>query len=187
MQIIPAASPGHGNVRPNLLRIRPGVLCGGSKPRNMTAVFVGNLEPEVLQQHLVTYWGGLSGAKNPETFVDIEANRVSGVHKEVIRAGREDKARVELTFHGAFQKNRTTDFIRNQFVQALRKKLRLSLREENSGTYGVSVSSSSYWVPKEQYTLSIRFTCESARVDELRIFCSTRTSRHHRHLSTLTK
>jgi zinc protease len=52
-------------------------------------------------------------------------------------------------------------------ASVLDNRLRETLREDLSGTYGVSVSSSYNKFPQSEYSLSINFTCSPARVDEL--------------------
>jgi zinc protease len=52
-------------------------------------------------------------------------------------------------------------------IEVLDIKLRETVREEKSGTYGISISGSTWFTPDQHYRISIRWGCEPARVDEL--------------------
>jgi len=51
--------------------------------------------------------------------------------------------------------------------ELLKIRLREEVREDASGTYGVRVSASAIKYPEEKYHLSIGFSCDPARVEEL--------------------
>jgi len=52
-------------------------------------------------------------------------------------------------------------------ASVLRMKLRETLREDLSGTYGTRIGSSLSLYPREEYNITISFGCEPDRVDEL--------------------
>ena len=52
-------------------------------------------------------------------------------------------------------------------TSVMRIKLRETLREDMSGTYGTRIGSSLSLFPREEYRVNISFGCEPARVDEL--------------------
>ena len=136
-------------------------------PGDLTFVIVGTFDLETLKNPVLTWLASLPSTDKGDVWKDVGARRPSGIHKEVVHAGHEPKASVQITFHGSFEKNRANDHIRSSLVSVMRTRLREVLREDKSGTYGVGVSSSAGWIPEEHYTLTVRFGCEPSRVDEL--------------------
>ena len=138
-----------------------------SRPGDMIGVFTGTFEKDELRPFVERYLASLSNTGTATAWSDENAPKTTGILKETVQAGSEDKATVEIEFHGPREWNPQTGTFRRALVHALKKKLRMALREDNSGTYGVGVSSSHSQIPKEQYSLRLSFTCESARVEEL--------------------
>ncbi|MBN1464933.1 insulinase family protein, partial [candidate division KSB1 bacterium] len=66
-----------------------------------------------------------------------------------------------------YEWSRENNYAFESLAQLLRIKLRETVREEKSGTYGVSLSAESWFTPRERYRISIRWGCEPSRVDEL--------------------
>jgi zinc protease len=101
------------------------------------------------------------------TFKDLGISPPSGVIDKRVFKGTEPKSSVNLAFTGPFEYTRAH---RNEIV-ALQKliniKLRESLRENMGGVYGVSVTPSLKHYPRENYQLSISFSCSPDNVDKL--------------------
>ena len=95
---------------------------------DMTAIFVGNIDTAELKVLTETYLAPLTNDAASVSWRDVGASRAPGVNVHTFTAGKEDKARVELTFHGPFSKNRANDFIRSQLVQAHGRHPRLAKR-----------------------------------------------------------
>ena len=53
-------------------------------------------------------------------------------------------------------------------IRLVQIKLRESLREENSGTYGVNCFGSISRIPKEEFQITISFTCSPENVNKLK-------------------
>lgn len=132
-----------------------------------TFVFVGNFTPEEIKPLVEMYIGGLPSAGKAETFKDLGISPPSGVIDKRVFKGTEPKSSVNLAFTGPFEYTRAH---RNEMV-ALQKliniKLRESLRENMGGVYGVGVSPSMKHYPRENYQLSISFSCSPDNVDRL--------------------
>ncbi len=91
--------------------------------------------------------------------------RVSLANK-VVR-GIEPKSSVRIVFTGPFDWTQKNRYDLSAMVELANIKLRNVLREEKSGTYGVSVSASPSLYPRKEYTLTISFGCDPARVPEM--------------------
>ncbi|HKP76549.1 MAG TPA: insulinase family protein, partial [Longimicrobiaceae bacterium] len=81
--------------------------------------------------------------------------------------GVEPKARTAIIFHGPSATDRPTISMLRTVADVLELRLRERLREELSGTYGVSVSGGAEKQPVPQYRVSVEFGAAPERVDEL--------------------
>ncbi|MCC6202387.1 MAG: insulinase family protein [Gammaproteobacteria bacterium] len=133
-----------------------------------TFIFVGDIDPERLRPLAEQYLGGLPAAGRREAFRDRGIPIVTGIHQETVRAGREPKSATAISFHGEFEVH---DAVRRTLLaataQLLQTHLREVLREELSGTYGVSVEPRVRWLPAGGYWLAIRFSSAPERAEEL--------------------
>jgi zinc protease len=93
--------------------------------------------------------------------------RPRGVIEKTVEKGIEQKSRVALVFTGPFEYAQMPRVAIRSLATVLDTRLRESLREDLSGTYGASVSAGYTKSPVSEYTLQIGFTCNPARVDEL--------------------
>jgi zinc protease len=134
---------------------------------DFTFIFVGNFTPDKIKPFVTTYLGGLPTTKRKETWKDIGINYPAGViRKEVIR-GIEPKAMVSMNFTGNAEWSRENNYIFQSLGSVLDIKLREVIREDKSGTYGVSVSSALNHFPKQNYKVTISFGCDPDRTEEL--------------------
>jgi len=94
--------------------------------------------------------------------------RPKGVVEKEVHRGMEPKSQSRLVFTGPF----AYDGWRNNFqldalTAVLDIKLREVLREDLGGTYGVGVGAGTSRFPDEEYSISLSFGCDPARVEEL--------------------
>jgi zinc protease len=117
---------------------------------------------------MVEQWlGSLPSLKRGESWRDIGVREPQGVVKFDVRKGIEPKASVRIAFHGDAVWSVQNQHLIGSLAEVLRTRLREQLREEKGGVYGVGVSGRIDHRPKQDYTFTVSFGCEPARVDEL--------------------
>jgi len=134
---------------------------------DFTFFFVGNFEPDRLENLARAYLGNLPTLKRSETWRDTGITPPDGLITREVRRGLEQKSRVRLLFTGPFVWNRQNRYDLQSMADVLNIRLREVLREDMGGTYGVGVSASRSHYPREEYTITIGFGCDPERVDEL--------------------
>jgi zinc protease len=134
---------------------------------DFTFFFVGAFEPDSIRPMVETYLGGLPALHRSETWKDLGIDPPSGVITREIRKGIEPKSRASLVFAGPFEWSLDSSHGLGALASALRIKLREVIREDEGGTYNVSVGASSSKYPDQEYSVSIGFGCDPERVDEL--------------------
>lgn len=132
-----------------------------------TYVLVGNFDPEKIRPWVCTYLASLPAAKRKESWTDPGIYPPKGVVKKTVYRGIEPASQVMLVFNGSYPWSREKSYTLSSLTEAMQIKLREVLREDLSGTYGVSISGNSYRIPREEYRVSISFGCDPKRVDEL--------------------
>jgi len=85
----------------------------------------------------------------------------------VVKKGIADQSQVLLMFHGDMVYDRLTRHRLHSMVDVLNIKLREELREEMGGVYSVSAQPDISELPEPTYQVSVNFTCDPQRVDEL--------------------
>ena len=130
-------------------------------------LIVGDVDLATLEPLVARYLGSLPAREDREELRDDGASRPTGLVAQRIQAGTEPKARFRMAFHGDFE---GTWLARNR-IQAmadiLEVRLREQLREELGGVYGVGVRESTEQPPGHEYTVTIDFGCDPARLEEL--------------------
>jgi zinc protease len=134
---------------------------------DFTFLFVGNVSPETLEPFLASYLASLPGGKRTETFRDTGVRLPRGRVEREVRAGIEDKSLVSLVFTGDFSWSSDNRFFINMMTEYLDLRLREILREDQGGTYGVSVYSDVTRYPAPEYSLYISFGTSPERVEDL--------------------
>jgi zinc protease len=134
---------------------------------DMTWVFVGSLDLDVLRDHVETYVASIRSDDDPDSWRDPGIDMPEGPLHRVIRAGVDDKARTTLVMHGDLEWTRRNRFALNTLGDVLGIRLRELIREELGGTYGVRVNASSSRIPEPEWTLRISFGSDPERLDEL--------------------
>jgi zinc protease len=134
---------------------------------DFTFFFVGNFDLEGIRPLVETYIGGLPSSGRKETWKDVGMDYPTGIIEKVVKRGIEPKSRVQIVFSGPYQWSRENNYAFRSMISALRIKLREAIREDKSGTYGVSIGYDQSRYPKEDYSISISFGCAPERVEEL--------------------
>ncbi len=132
-----------------------------------TFVFVGNFDSTKIKPLLENYLGGLPSIKRDDKWKNLNIFPPRGVINKQVYKGVEPKSTVNITFSGDYDWNTENNYELYSMVDILRIKLREILREDKSGTYGVSISSSPMKYPEQKYMLTISFGCAPENVDDL--------------------
>ncbi|MFC1564883.1 M16 family metallopeptidase [candidate division KSB1 bacterium] len=130
-------------------------------------IFAGNIDVDVFKPLVERYIGGLPSTGRIETFKDDEMNFPEGVIKRTVRRGIEPKSQTSLFFTGKGEYSRQENYYLRSLGEVIDLMLRDILREELGGTYGVSVNTSFSQFFDQEYSLSIGFSTDPERIDEL--------------------
>lgn len=134
---------------------------------DFTFLFFGNLDLSVMKPLVERYLGSLPTIHRRETWRNVGINPPAGVVQKEIHRGMEPKSLTAIVFSGPFRYDQSHRTAIRALSLILDTKLREIVREELSGTYGVAVNPSYSKFPDEEYSLTLNFGCDPARVDEL--------------------
>jgi zinc protease len=134
---------------------------------DFTFLFVGSVDPAVLEPLVTRYLGSLPSGGTRDAHTATSDLKVPGVHVETIHGGSDPKARVRIQFHGPFEGSWLERSRLESMTSILKERLREELREGKSGVYGVAVGSGTDQWPVHRYGVTVSFGCDPARVDEL--------------------
>jgi zinc protease len=132
-----------------------------------TFLFVGRIEPTALKPLAEKYLGALPSRGRKETWRDVGARAVRGVHRFEVKAGVEPKSNVALAFTGPRRWSREEEQRLDTLTEALAIRLRELLREDLGGTYGVDVGGDLERRPVPMFETEVRFTCAPENADRL--------------------
>jgi zinc protease len=134
---------------------------------DFTFIFVGSFDVDSIKQFIQTYLGNLPSINRKESWKDLKIFPPTGIIRRDVLKGIENKSLVNLIFSGEFDWNPWEVHKFSAMIAVMNIKLREIIREEMSGTYGVSVNQMLQKIPIERYMASISFGCDPGRVDEL--------------------
>ena len=135
---------------------------------DFTFIFVGNFTLDGIEPLVRTYIGGLPAGTRVESWRDVGIDPPSGIVEKTVRRGLEPKSRSRIFFNGPFDFDGwRNDFTLEAMGDILQIKLREVLREDLGGTYTVGVGASASHYPEEEYSISLTFSCDPERVEEL--------------------
>ncbi|HDT12333.1 MAG TPA: insulinase family protein [Candidatus Marinimicrobia bacterium] len=130
-------------------------------------VFVGNFTTEDIKPYIEQYIATLPSTGRQESWMDEGVRYAEGPLLKSIYRGSESKSNNFILLHSPFEYSPDEEFYTNALNSVLRARLREVIREESSGTYGVSVRNSISRHPVEQAVFQFYFSCEPVRVEEL--------------------
>lgn len=134
---------------------------------DFTFYFVGSFSLDSIRPLVITYLASLPGLGREETGRDVGIRPPPGVVSRTLRRGSEPRARTQIVFTGPVEFGRDRLYELDLLAGVLRLRLRESLREELSGTYGVNVGAGAVGDPRPRYQVAIAFGGEPERMQEL--------------------
>lgn len=135
---------------------------------DFTFIFIGNIDIEEAKPLFEEYLGSLPSVNRKETFRDTKLEMRKGNYKnEFIKVQENPKASVFGFYNGTCDytpRNLTLMSFTDQILTLIYTE---KVREEEGGTYGVSVNGSLSKYPKEEFSLEIVFDTDPAKKEKL--------------------
>ena len=134
---------------------------------DFTYFMVGNFKIEEVIPLLEKYIGGLPSTGRKETWKDVNPGFPKGKVVVDVPKNSEPQSMVAMVWNGDFKwkdKNRQGF---TMLMNILSIKLRESMREEQSGVYGVSFNGSSVKYPEPKYTITSTWGCNPDSIAKL--------------------
>ena len=134
---------------------------------DFTFVFVGSLDLKTMKPLVERYLASLPAIHRTEAAIDRGVHPPSGVVKRQVVKGLDPRSQVRIVFSGPFENDPMHRLLIKTVSQMLGGNLHQTLREDLGGTYGVSVEPEFTKFPTSEYQISIDFSCDPARADDL--------------------
>jgi len=134
---------------------------------DFTFVFAGSFDLTTIKPLVEQYLGSLPALGRKETWRNVGITPPKGVVEKTVRKGIEPKSQAAVVFTGSFQFDSPHRVVLDALAVILETRLRESLREALSGTYGVQVEAAAANIPDARYTVNIDFGCDPDRTEEL--------------------
>lgn len=129
--------------------------------------FVGSFELDKIKPMVEQYLASLPSLNRKESWRDVGMVAPKGVINKEVYRGVEPKSSVMIQFSGSFDWSQQNRYDFNSLLELVNIKLREVIREEKSGTYGIRAYGAPALYPRKEYTISVSWGCDPARVDEL--------------------
>lgn len=136
-------------------------------PVNFTFYFVGNIDKKKAKPLIEQYLGSLNSVERNETFVDNGSRPPKGKVEKIIKKAKDQKCLEMIVFHGEFEYNKQNMLEIDAICKVLSNKLLEEIREKESGVYAIDAYPSFSKYPYSNYKISIAFSCDPDREDEL--------------------
>jgi zinc protease len=134
---------------------------------DFTFVFVGSFDVPAMKPLVERYLASLPSIHRAEAAVDRGVHPPAGVVERQVVKGVDPRSQVGIVFTGPFQNDQLHRLLIKTVSRLLGGNLHQTLREDLGGTYGVSVEPAFSKYPTADYQISIGFSCDPARVDDL--------------------
>ena len=142
-----------------------------SDASDFTFVFVGNIEEKKALSLIKEYIGAIKGEDRKEEWIDHHFQIPRDTTIKRIAVKMKDPKAIVCT---AFQKELTYSYpvklYSDLLAQILKMRYLKSIREEESGTYGVTLQMDISQYPRNEMSCIIAFNCKPERVDSLKSF-----------------
>jgi zinc protease len=139
-----------------------------SNGKDWTFYFVGNIDPVTAKPLVEKYLGSIPSKGKKEHFIDRKEYTATGVIKKRVTTSMQvPKATVAIMQGGEFDYSPRERMLLSFINDILDQKYTQTIREKESGTYGVSVQTSMQQEPVSSYRLITYFTCAPEKADIL--------------------
>ncbi|MFC1734419.1 insulinase family protein, partial [candidate division KSB1 bacterium] len=137
-------------------------------PSNFTFFFVGNINLKEAKPLIEKYLGALPVVNRNESWKDLNIRPPQGiVKKRFYRKMEVPKSTNYVAYTGNYEYTAKNRILLDMIADILDIRYTESIREEQSGTYGVGVWVRQSKYPYQGYKLNIRFDCDPANTDKL--------------------
>ena len=134
---------------------------------DFTFIIVGAFDWEALRSLTATYLATLPAAGRVETWRDVGIDPPAGVEERIVRQGIDERSITRVAFAGDMDWSREASMELLALGEMLQIRLRDRMREELGGTYSVGVGASGSALPDPEYRITVWFSSDPARADEL--------------------
>jgi zinc protease len=136
---------------------------------DFTFLFVGNIDEEKHLPLIRKYIGSISSENREENWVDRKVRMPEGKKQNIFeREMQVPKSTVFLALDNEMEYNLETRMYARVVAELLSKRYMETIREQEGGTYGVSVRPSISKRPYEHVGISINFDCAPEKQEKLR-------------------
>ncbi len=136
-------------------------------PSDFTFYFVGNVEAKDAKKLIAQYLGNLPKVNRPESFKDLGIRTPKEVIEKSVHKGKDAKCVEIIAFSGEFEYTSNNRMELDAICKILSTKLLEEIREKESGVYSIGAYPGANNIPHEYYTITIFFSCDPEREDEL--------------------
>jgi len=130
-------------------------------------IMVGNFRVDEVLPLLEKYIGGLPSIKRKETWKDVTPGFPDGLLVVEVPKNSEPQSSVAMVWKGDFRWNEKHRFGFTMLMNILSIKLRESMREDQGGVYGVSITGSPSKYPEAKYSITSTWGCNPDNIDKL--------------------
>jgi zinc protease len=134
---------------------------------DFTFVFVGSFDLATMKPLVERYLGTLPSIRRKETWKDPGVRPTAGVIEKMVEKGIEPKSQAAIVFTGPFAYDDVHRLTIRAMAHMLQGRLLQAIREDLGGTYSITASPSTQRIPRPEYSLTIRFSCDPQRTEDL--------------------
>jgi len=134
---------------------------------DFTFVFVGNADAAVLRPLAERYLATLPSTGRKESYKILGKPALRGIVQRTVRKGSEQKANTVISFTGVCAYNPDDRIVMRAFIQLFQMRLTETLREKLGGTYSPSVNGGCSRLPRQEYSVTVRYGSSPEKIDEL--------------------
>ena len=132
-------------------------------------VLVGNINPSDAKPLVEKYLGSIKSINRKENWIDNHVDYpAKDTRKSFELPMKTAKTTIFINLHGDLAFTKQNRIYASVLEQLLDKKYTEIIREQEGGTYGVSVDASVGHYPKEEFALNIEFDTDPAKAEKLK-------------------
>jgi len=138
-----------------------------SDASGFTFFLVGNFDIKRITPMLQSYLGGLPAKESEETWNNVDIPFPDGITELTLKKGLEDKSMVAIVMSNSYDYSKEYNLTIKMMMKILSNKLRESMREDQSGVYGVRAAAQTSQYPETECKVFVNWGCNPDNVDKL--------------------